>query len=228
MAGDPKKRQKKLERRAANRKQRQKTLVKQKHRGLRERIAAAVTAPVLHSRLSETVWEGLGYALLSRQLPNGHVAFAMFLVDLSCLGVKNAFGDVVTRAEYDRMLRDIEGQYELIDMSPPDVRNLVEGAVQYAGDVGLDPHPAYARLASIFGDIDPSEAKGDFRFGGPDGKPHFLAGPNDGPERCYRILSILEYHCGQGGFHFTVPFLHGVPESLRGESRVLIEHADDL
>lgn len=222
MSAGQKKRQKKLERRSAKRKQRQKTLVKHSQRGLRERLAIAATAPVLHSEVTNTVEEdGLGHVLLSRELPNGNVAYGMFLVDLSCMGVKKAFGDVTSRAEYNRMRNDVRERYELILVTPAELRQLVEGVVQYANDLGLEPHADYARIKPIFGAIDPSEAEKHFQFGGSDGKPYFNAGPNEGPERCQQIMGILEHTCGEGGFHFTIPVFGEGPESLRGNLRVM-------
>jgi hypothetical protein len=229
MPGQQKKRQKKLERRAAKRKQRHKSLIKQRNRGLYERFVAAARSPVLHSYISETVWSGsLGGVLLSRELPNGEVAFGHFLVDLSCMGVKDVFGRVVSRAEYNHLVEDINEHYELLQATPADVRNLVEGAVEYARNLGLEPHPDYQRVAPIFGDIDRQEAKKHFEFGDSDGRPHFVAGPNETPQRCYQILSILEHSCGKGGFDFTVPFLSEIPESLRDDVRLISENGEEI
>jgi hypothetical protein len=229
MPGQQKKRQKKLERRAAKRKQRHKSLVKQKNRGLSERLVAAARSPVLHSYISETVWnDGLGGVLLSRELPNGEVAFGHFLVDLSCMGVKDVFGRVVSRAEYNRFVDEVNDHYELLQATPADARNLVEGAVEYAQGLGLEPHPDYQRVALIFGDIDRNEAQKQFEFGGPDGKPHFLAGPNESPQRCYQILSILEHTCGKDGFNYTIPFFGEPPESLGHVVRVISKDGEDV
>jgi hypothetical protein len=233
VAAQQKKRQKKLERRSAQRKQRQKTLINKKNRGLAEQMAAASSCPVLHSYISETVWDdglggGLGGVLISRELPHGSVAFAMFLVDRSCLGVKDAFGRVTSRAEYDRFVKETNDHYELLRATPADVRNLVEGSVQYARDLGLEPHPDYRRLAPIFGDIDAQDAEAEFQFGDENGKPHFMAGPNETPQRCYQILSILEHTCGKGGFDFTIPFIDCIPKSLRGGVRVISEDGEEF
>src|SRR5437016_2230285 len=79
MAADPKKRQKKLERRAAKRKEKKQTLVRAESGGLPERLSAATRYPVLHCWISDTVKdEGLGWVLLSREFPNGQVAVASF------------------------------------------------------------------------------------------------------------------------------------------------------
>jgi hypothetical protein len=206
MAVDPKKRQRKLERRAAKRKQRHRTLVKQRNRGLAELLGAACRAPVLDSYISEAVGRsGFGSVVLSRELPNGQVAVGVFLVDCHCLGVKDAMGNVLTRGEYEGLLETIEKGEDLEEWEPADVRKLVEDAVEYARKLGLEPHADYHRIRPIFGDIDPADSSEVFEFGGDDGKPLFVAGPYDTPERCYRILSILEHTCGPGGFNYIMP-----------------------
>jgi hypothetical protein len=218
MAANQKRRQKQLERKKAKRKQRHKQLIRQKNRGLAEQLSdAAVKAPILDCFLSQDVWDhSFGYVIISRELPHDHVAIADFLVDLQCLGVKNAFATIMTRAAYrEKFLRHYEERCDLVETSPATARRLVEDVVEYARRLGLHPHEDYHRAKAIFGDIDPQEADEQFKFG-LDGKPYFVAGPHDTPERCYRILSILEHSCGRGGFNFTVPFLEGLPEGLRG------------
>ena len=206
MVANEKRRQKKLERRNAKRKQRRHSMVKAKNRGLAERLAAAARAPVLHSLVMEGFWEeGIGYAVFSRRLPNGDVAYAMFLIDRYCMGVKDAFANVVCAAEYESFLDELSSQLGSVELPPADLRCLVEDAVEYARDLGFEPHPDYHRAKPILSGIDPDEAKERFDFGGEDGKPHFIAGPNDDSARCNQILSILEHHCGPGGFHFTIP-----------------------
>jgi hypothetical protein len=201
MAADQRKRQKKLERRAAKRKDRRRELIRQKNRGLGELLAMAAGAPVLHSRVADTMWDqGLGHVMLSRQLPKDRVAVGMFLVDRYCLGVKDCFGRLMVRAEYNAFCKELDEKFEMEDYTPADVRKLVEGAVDYARNLGLEPHPDYLRVKSIFGDIDARDSQEKFEFGS-EGKPLFMNGPHDGPERCRRIISILEHSCGPGGFH---------------------------
>ncbi len=216
MAANQKKRQKKLERRAAKRKDRRRELIRQKNRGLGELLAMASAAPVLHSRIGDTVQdEGLGQVLLSRLLPNNRVAMVVFLVDRYCLGVKDCFGRLTVRAEYDSFCKEMDDKFEMEDYKPADVRKLVEGAVSYARNLGLEPHPDYHRVKAIFGDIDVGESKMEFEFGS-DGKPLFINGPHDSPERCRRIISILQHSCGPGGFHFIMGGPTGM-KALEGE-----------
>jgi hypothetical protein len=92
----------------------------------------------------------------------------------------------------------------LRDMTPAAVRKLVEGAVAYARGFGFAPHPDYYKACPIFGDIDAAACTEQFEFG-KDGKPFFIAGPNETPERCRRIMQILERSCGPGGSTFLIP-----------------------
>jgi hypothetical protein len=207
MPTDPRKRQKKQERHAAKRKAKQQHLVREKHAGLADRLTAAARSPVLHSEATTDLWDqGLGWVSLSRELPNGHVAFAVFLVDRYCLGVKDAMADVVGRSTYEsQIVRKMRSDFTAKELSPADVRKLVEQAVEYARGLGFQPHPDYARARHIFGAIDPADSTAEFEFG-KDGKPFFFAGPNDTPERCRRILATLTQACGPGGFDYLVPF----------------------
>lgn len=204
MAANQKKRQKKLERLAAKRKDRRRDLVRQKNRGLGELLAMASGAPILHTRIAATLREhGLGHVVVSRSLPKDRVAVAVFLVDRYCLGVKDCFGRLCVRAEYDSLCKGMDKKYEMEDHSPADVRKLVESAVEYARKLGFEPHPDYHRLTPIFGDIDPQESSREFEFGSK-GKPLFISGPHDGPDRCRRIISTLQDSCGPDGFHYIV------------------------
>src|SRR4051812_37494402 len=103
MPTDPRKRQKKLERRNARRKEKRHVQVREASAGLASQLSAASRFPVLHCWISKTLDdEGLGWVLLSRQTPSGDVAVVVFLVDRYCLGVKDTHGEVLGRFSYDQ------------------------------------------------------------------------------------------------------------------------------
>jgi hypothetical protein len=220
VATDPRKRQKKLERRTAKRQEKKHHIVKEQQAGLGERLTAAARYPVLHAWVGEDLWtQGLGQVLLSRTLPDGSVAMAVFLVDRSCLGVKDAFGHILGGAEYERrFVGEMRSQFSVRDVSPATVRKLVEGAVAYAAGLGFAPHADYHKAQPIFGAIDAADCTEEFEFG-QDGQPFFIAGPHDTPERCRQILAILTHSCGADGFHYTIPAFADInrilPEALK-------------
>ena len=75
MAADSRKRQKKKERRTQKRNDKKRGLVRRQSVPLIERLQAAVDQPILHCRITESLWsEGLGMVLLSRELPGGRIA----------------------------------------------------------------------------------------------------------------------------------------------------------
>lgn len=220
MSTNQKRRQRKLERKRSKRREKQRMLARWQSRGLAEQLTAAARCPILHSLATEEMQRrGMASVLLSRELPDGRVAAAVFLIDYWCLGVKDAFGRIMYRAEYNEWLEDVEERLDLVDTQPESARKLIEGAVAYASGLGLNPHPDYHRVKTIFGDLDPELAEEDFEFGD-NGQPHFAAGPHDTPERCFRILSILEHACGRDGFHYTLPL------SL-AESAGIVDDEDD-
>jgi hypothetical protein len=102
MSTDPRKRQKKLERRAAKRKSKQHLLVKDAGAGLEQRLAAAAGHPIVHCGATEDLWKrGLGWVWLGRELPNGSIAYGVFLVDRSCLGVKDTMADITSQFTFE-------------------------------------------------------------------------------------------------------------------------------
>lgn len=230
MAKDPRKRQKQLERRKAKDKARKRALVAHNAHDLADQIRRAASAPVLHSLTTSVLFdEGLSQVLVSRALSNGNVAFAVFLVDAYCLGVKNVICAVASRARYDRDMYQkafLDQPYEIIPLAPEAARKLVEGAVDYAADLGFAPHRDYRTARLIFGDIDAGACADRFAYGRK-GKPCFISGPHDSPSRCREIINILTGRRGPGGFDVVIR-LHSPPVSVSGgESRIVLPELDD-
>jgi hypothetical protein len=227
MPSDPRRRQKKLERRNARRKEKKHIQVRESNAGLPERLTDAARYPVLHSRIGVSIEdEGMGWVVLSRALPNGSVAVATFLIDRYCLGVKNVHAEVLDRVTYDsKYVQKMRTDMPSREAPPAEARKLVEQAVAYARDLGLPPHPDYARAMLIFGTIDPNESNAVFEFG-KDGKPLFIAGPHDTPERCRQILAILEHTAGPGQYHYIIP-MGSRADLLRGDGEGIEFEEDD-
>jgi len=212
MAVDPRKRQKKVERRKAKQKTERRELARLDSGSLSSRLEQASAAPILHCCTTADIWRaGIGQVLISRQLGNGSVAFAVFLVDIHCLGVKDAFANIAPRASYDRDLyAKVAARSGLIPLRPECARKLVESAVRYALDLGLPPHADYRTARLIFGDIPAEACTEEYAFG-KDGKPFFVAGPHDSHARCEQILRTLHDRCGPEGYHFLVPVRGPLP-----------------
>jgi len=232
MATDPRKRQKKLERRNAKRQDKKHKIARAQPAGLADRITAAAKFPPLDAWVADVFYtEGIGQILFSRELPDHTVAVSVFLVDRYCLGVKDAFAQVLTRSAYDsEFVHNMRKQFPASNVSPSCARKVVEAAVAYAGNLGLAPHPDYHKAKLLFGAVDAGECTEEFEFG-KDGKPFFVAGPNDSLQRSRQIIGVLTRKCGPDGFNFAVPFAR--PEELlpgagqQEEPANLIDHDEE-
>jgi hypothetical protein len=215
---DPRKRQKKIERRNAKQAARKKAIARQNAAGPATRIERAAAAPILHCCTCDMLADqGMANLLFSRELSSGKVAFVAFLVDMYCLGVKDVTWAVVSRARYDwqvygKLFRD----FKIVNLQPEYARKLIEGAVDYARGLGFAPHEDYEKAKLIFGNIDASACREQIVYG-KNGKPFFIAGPHDSPARCRLIIDVLTDRCGPEGFHFLMPMMAagGLPHGGR-------------
>jgi hypothetical protein len=226
MALDPRKRQKKAERRKAKERAKRKDLSRKHPSDKKARFAASATSPILHCcTITELYDEGIGHVLLSRSLSGGQVAFALFLIDMYCLGVKDAIYEIAPRGDYiERLYEKIFQKHNTARLEPACARKLVEGAVAYADDLGFSPHADYHKAKLIFGDIAASSCTRQFHHGN-EGKPFFVAGPYDDRSRCVWILNTLFERCGPGGFDYLMPI--DVSEFLSDELLAMEgEHMD--
>jgi hypothetical protein len=202
--------------------------MREKNRGLSLQLKDATTAPVLHCCTTQSFWDnGMSNVLISREIRRQQIAYAMILIDRFCLGAKNAFGALVSRAEYNVAYRKMAESSPLVALPATDLRALVEDAIEFARGIGFEPHPDYHRVKSIFGDIDASAATERFEFGDKDGKPHFIAGPNDSALHCQEIMRRLEHHCGSGGYLYTIPFDGLAPGGEDDLDSLYLDHEAD-
>lgn len=167
-------------------------------------VSVLERAPLLKALVEDELFErGMGYAVISRSLQDGRIAAGVFLLDTYCLGVKNAFLAVTGPDQFADMFEKGRKGYMLNEQPAASVRKLVGDAVVYARSFGIEPHRDYREAALIFGDIDPAGCTESFVFG-KDGKPLFIAGPRDTPERIAWIMRRLKAACGEGGYHYLM------------------------
>jgi hypothetical protein len=167
-------------------------------------IAAAANSPIYESLVPAKLSElGMGNLVFSRSLPDGRIALGAFLLDVFCLGVKNAFFANVTSDEYARRLSSWSTGEGLQPMQPACFRKLVEGGVAYAHELGFSPHVDYDVASQIFGDVQATACPTHFEYGR-DGKPFYIAGPHETATQVQNIIEHLKRRLGPGNFDFLV------------------------
>ncbi len=149
-------------------------------------------------RSSDLFTLGIGYIVIARYKASGEVETGVFLVDIFCLGVKDAFYHKYAGSEFDGALdRILRSGKESV--TPAYARKLIEDCVAYAGKLGLGPHADYKKACRVFGGIVASDCKEEFSFGN-NGKPYYVQGPGDSPARINQIERLLTAKCGEGNF----------------------------
>ena len=167
-------------------------------------IATAANAPIHEALVPAKLFElGMGNLVFSRSLPDGRIALAVFLLDIFCLGVKNAFVAIVARDEYAKRLRSWSPTEILQPMQPTCFRKLVEGGVAYAHELGFNPHVDYDVARQIFGDVQATDCPTHFEYGH-DGKPFYISGPHETAAQVRNIMEHLERRLGPGNFDYLV------------------------
>lgn len=176
----------------------------EKSGGMMWDVALAANGPIYQCLVPEMLFEkGLGNLVFSRRLPDGRIALSVFLLDIYCLGVKNAFFAAVTKEEYGQRLGRWSPSETLKPMSPACFRKLVEGGVAYARELGFNPHADYAEARRIFGNVEAADCPTQFEYGH-EGKPLYVSGPNETPSEARAIVKQLERRLGAGNFHYLV------------------------
>lgn len=202
MAGHGARQQKKLAKKKAKRTQKRHSLARQASAGIAAVLRHTGEWPIVEAMVPDGLWEqGLGQLVIARQMPDGAIAFALFLVDTYCLGVKDAFWDIRSRFEYRDFVDQLERVGRLEPVSPETFAKLIAESVAYARHLGFEPHPDYAEARQLLAGIDPSLSHEQFEFG-KDGKPFYIQGPNDSPARIAQIAARMK---AVGGDYFHVP-----------------------
>ena len=146
---------------------------------------------------AESGESGLVNILVARET-GSRVSACGYLVDAWCLGVKNALGP---KSVDRRKLPGFRDWYFRSYDQPPRAapidlaRHLVFGAVEYARELGLEPHPDFAGCA---GHLGPWDGHSDITFGR-EGKPMYIQGPYDDAAR---IIRTLRRSVGDDNFHY--------------------------
>ena len=146
---------------------------------------------------------GIGHVILGRTISPYRVALGFFLVDVHCLGIKNAFYAERSHEDLSDLVKRLAGDLALVDIAPECARKIVDGAVSYAKSLGFSPHPDYLAANALFGDIDAADCGIDYEFG-LNGRPFYMPGPKDTPAKVSKIMQTLRTGVGDGNFEFMI------------------------
>ena len=151
--------------------------------------------------------KGMTNVFVARRHKNGNITFGAYLIDLFCLGIKDAFY-YFNIPEYK--LQELVIRGNLVECDYDLAHNIVYGAKQYAEKLGFEPHKDWGIAQYVLEPDNGNLSQSDIEFG-EDGQPHFMAGPHDDIHFINRVIKTLEKNVGAGNFHFTIPHPHFPP-----------------
>lgn len=127
-------------------------------------------------------WQEAGSAsiFVLRRVPGrgGH-ALAAFLIDLWCIGLKDAWGRLdITYDEFRERLDRAPAEVEYVPVDIATVRRLVAGSIRFTEQNGFRLPPRYERWTALLGDIG-SPATAELSDFGVDGKLRFIGTEED-------------------------------------------------
>jgi hypothetical protein len=193
--------QKRLAKQKAKRKARHRQLARQDSPDPTIRLKAADDWPVTAALVPENLWTtGIGNLIIARRMPDGRLACALLLLDVFCLGVKDACWKIVTAGELNEIRKHVEEHGRLQDVPPEYFAKLVYRAADYGQALGFPPHRDFRHAQRLLAGIDPSQCPDEFEFG-QDGRPHYIRGPSESMERARAIAERVD---ALGG-HYTLP-----------------------
>lgn len=139
---------------------------------------------------------------VARRSPKGEVAVGMFLVDLGCLGVKNAYGKIYPSvAIYKReLLARLKEAHPMQTIDLDLAAKIVAEAVRYADSLGFKPNKDIKMAYLVMGEASPETCDVKIPLG-KDGKPFFVNGPYDDVDR---IRRTLDRTVGPGNYEFLM------------------------
>lgn len=140
---------------------------------------------------SQTGADGLAGVLIARRGRPQRVSVCGYLVDVYCLGVKNALGpDTMNDRDLPRFRDTFFSAFgetgEPVAAPLQLARHLVWGAIDHARGLGFEPHADFESAAGHLGD--PWQEMSAITFGH-DGVPFYVSGPHDNPNAVLRTLA---------------------------------------
>ena len=168
-------------------------------------IQEASQWPLLEVLISETWQETTQICQIAvvRKSPDSvQIAVAAFLVDLGCLGIKNALTNSYTSMSvYQREYRQHLMASQAVVPGDLDLAaKIIHESIAYSGSLGFKPHKDTKMALRLLADAQPEHCHETIPLG-KDGKPFFINGPYDDVTR---ILRVLNRHVGEGNYDFLL------------------------
>jgi hypothetical protein len=150
-------------------------------------------------------WEetGLASIMVARKHSNGNITSGMYLVDLKCLGVKDAhYFFNIPEYEFRELLEHAGETMNMESLSYTLAHNIIFAGIEFAGEYGFKPHKDFTSVAQYILEEDTDEVELMEIECGRNGKPAYVRGPYESDAWAAQIVVQLERTAGPGNYYF--------------------------
>ena len=143
---------------------------------------------------------GLVEVLVAREQPDGDICFGVYLIDIYSLGLKNTFANAgFSRSRYQSEVRNkVFRAGKPVECSIELAHQMIYQSIEYAEQFGFEPEKDFMLSQYLLAPRSELEEPYQLTFG-KDGKPFFIAGPND---NAARIVRQLDKTAGPGNYDY--------------------------
>lgn len=148
-------------------------------------------------------WEESGTAsiFVSRIHTNGNVTFAMYLIDLFCLGIKESlYYFNQTKRDYNNFLNKMKENVRIEKVDYLLVHNIIFAAIEYADELGFKPTKHFTSVSQYILEEDTDEVELMDISCGCNGKPMFIKTEFMSNGEAKRVIAQLDRSVGKGNY----------------------------
>jgi hypothetical protein len=166
----------------------------------------ARSLPIHKCTINEN-WKESGFAQITifRKHVNDNYTIGFYLVDLLCLGVKDAFYLFnVPQQEFEDNYATRMDQMPTKKIPYTLAHNIIYAGLEFAEEYGFKPHKTFTSVARYILEEDTDDIELiDIPCGHEDdGKPVFFKGPNEDEAFVKKVVAQLDKSAGQGNYYY--------------------------
>jgi len=144
---------------------------------------------------------GMASITVARKHSNGNITMGMYLTDLKCLGIKDAYYFFnISEREYRDILENMAEEMDTEPVSYTLAHNIIYAGIEFADDYKFKPHKDFTSVAQYILEEDNEDVELIEVECGENGKPLYIRGPLDSETRASKIITQLEREAGPGNY----------------------------
>ena len=144
--------------------------------------------------------QGVARVLVARSQPNDNILFGEYVVDYLCTGVKDSSyaSNIGRETFFNEVIPRLYSGAPPLDIEANLAHEIIWGAVEYASELGFDPHRNFREAGRILDPADALPRSGALDFGY-QGRPLYIPGPDDNQAG---VIRRLIESVGLGNFYY--------------------------